>query len=99
MTGRGISATLAAFDQPVAMNKPAGRGSTTMSAKLARVGFVFGSLLSTLLLGGCVVWQSDYDALKTQNDQLQQQVAAQSSEISADKAQIARLQGAIKLHP
>ena len=61
-----------------------------------RVRFVLGSLLSTLLLGGCVVWQSDYDALKTQNDQLQQQVAAQSSEISADKAQIARLQGAIK---
>jgi len=49
-----------------------------------------------MALGGCVVWQSDYDALKAQNDQLQQQVAAQSSELSAAKEQIGRLQGAIK---
>ncbi|HUB45556.1 MAG TPA: OmpA family protein [Acetobacteraceae bacterium] len=40
------------------------------------------------LLAGCVS-QADYDALKTQNQQLQQQVAAQ-------QAHITRLQGAIK---
>ncbi len=45
-------------------------------------------LLSTTVLGGCV-WKSDYDALQAQNQQLQQQIAA-------DKAQITRLQGAIK---
>jgi len=47
------------------------------------------SLLSTTLLTGCVVWKSDYDALQSQNQQLQQQIAA-------DQQQISRLQGAIK---
>jgi chemotaxis protein MotB len=46
------------------------------------------SLLSTTFLTGCV-WQSDYDKLQAQNQQLQQQVAA-------DQQQIGRLQGAIK---
>ncbi|MGH7155357.1 MAG: OmpA family protein, partial [Acetobacteraceae bacterium] len=82
MTGR-IGDASAAHRRPVAM-------------KLARTGLVLGSLLPALGLGGCVVWQSDYDALKAQNDQLQQQVASQSAELSANKAQIARLQGAIK---
>ena len=36
------------------------------------------------------------DALKTQNQQLQQQVTTQSAELATDKAQIGRLQGAIK---
>ena len=47
------------------------------------------SLLSTTFLTGCVVWQSDYDKLQAQNQQLQQQLAA-------DQQQISRLQGAIK---
>ncbi len=47
------------------------------------------ALLSTTFLTGCVVSQSDYDALQAKNNQLQQQVAA-------DQQQIARLQGAIK---
>src|SRR6476661_5528105 len=46
------------------------------------------ALLTTSLLAGCV-WQSDYDKLQVQNQQLQQQVASQ-------QAQISRLQGAIK---
>src|SRR5215475_4830576 len=50
---------------------------------------IVGSMLSPLMLTGCVVWKSDYDALQAQNQQLQQQVAA-------DKAQINRLVGAIK---
>ena len=45
-------------------------------------------VLSAALLAGCVS-QSSYDALQAQNQQLQQQVATQSAEIS-------RLQGAIK---
>jgi chemotaxis protein MotB len=52
-------------------------------------------LLATVLLAGCV-WRSDYDALQVQNQQLQQQTAAQSAEIAADKKQIIRLQGAIQ---
>jgi len=56
---------------------------------------IAGSLLPALSLMGCVS-QSSYDALQAQNQQLQQQVAAQSSEIAAGKAQISRLQGAIK---
>ena len=47
------------------------------------------SLLSTTMLTGCVVWQSDYDKLQSQNQQLQQQLATSQQEIS-------RLQGAIK---
>jgi chemotaxis protein MotB len=46
------------------------------------------SLMSALGLMGCVS-QSKYDDLQAQNQQLQQQ-------IDADKAQISRLQGAIK---
>jgi chemotaxis protein MotB len=47
------------------------------------------ALLSTTSLTGCVVWQSDYDALQAKNTQLEQQIAA-------DQQQIGRLQGAIK---
>jgi len=47
-----------------------------------------GSLVASGLLTGCV-WKSDYEALQTQNRQLQQQVASQ-------QAQISRLAGAIK---
>jgi chemotaxis protein MotB len=45
-------------------------------------------LIAPLALAACGVSQSDYDALKTQNQQLQQQVTAQQAEIQ-------RLQGAI----
>lgn len=51
-------------------------------------GRIVGSLLSAALLTGCVS-QSSYDALKAQNQQLEQKVAAQSADIT-------RLQGAIK---
>ena len=47
------------------------------------------SLLSTIMLTGCVVWKSDYDKLQSQNQQLQQQLAASQQQVS-------RLQGAIK---
>jgi chemotaxis protein MotB len=56
---------------------------------------VTGSLLSAVMLGGCV-WQSDYDTVKMQNKDLQDQVATQKSEIAAKDEQITRLQGAIK---
>ena len=45
-------------------------------------------LLSIPFLTGCV-WQSDYDALQAQNQQLQAQLAA-------SQQQVARLQGAVK---
>lgn len=47
------------------------------------------SVAIPLLLSACGVPQSDYDALKTQNQQLTAQLAAAN-------AQVARLQGAIK---
>lgn len=53
------------------------------------------ALLSTTLLGGCVVWKSDYDALKAQNEQLQQQVQAQQAQLAANQQHVSRLQGAI----
>jgi outer membrane murein-binding lipoprotein Lpp len=55
---------------------------------------IVGSMLCTMVLAGCVS-QSKYDALQAQNEQLRQQVASQSAEIAAGKAQISRLQGAI----
>jgi hypothetical protein len=54
-----------------------------------RYGLIAVSLLSTTMLTGCVVWQSDYDKLQSQNRQLQQQLAASQQQVS-------RLQGAIK---
>jgi chemotaxis protein MotB len=51
--------------------------------------------LGPLLLSGCV-WKSDYDKVVAQNTQLQQQVSTQQGEIASDKAQITRLQGAVK---
>jgi chemotaxis protein MotB len=53
-------------------------------------------IIAPILLGGCVVWKSDYDQVVSQNQQLQQQNAADQQQIAADKAQISRLQGAIK---
>lgn len=51
-------------------------------------------ILPSMLLGGCV-WKSDFDALQTQNAQLQQQLASQTNELNATKAQAGRLGGAI----
>jgi chemotaxis protein MotB len=62
---------------------------------LKRGAFLF-PLIAPLILGGCVVWQSDYDKVVAQNQQLQQQNSADEQQIAADKAQIGRLQGAIK---
>jgi chemotaxis protein MotB len=54
-------------------------------------------LMAPFLLSGCTwLWASDYDALKSQNQQLQQQVTTQSAQIATAQAQISRLQGAIK---
>jgi chemotaxis protein MotB len=52
-------------------------------------------VLSALLLTGCVS-KSSYDELQAKNAQLEQQVAAQQSQIAAAKAQNTRLVGAIK---
>jgi len=63
---------------------------------------IVGTMLSAMVLAGCVS-RSKYDTLKAeneqlhqQNQQLNQQVAAQSKEMAAQKAQVGRLQGAIK---
>ena len=52
-------------------------------------------LVASVLLSACVS-QSSYDALQAQYQQAQQQNAALSAQVAADKAQISRLQGAIK---
>jgi chemotaxis protein MotB len=56
---------------------------------------VLAPLLGTVLLSGCV-WKSDYDKVVAQNQQLQEQTTADQQQIATDKAQISRLQGAIK---
>jgi chemotaxis protein MotB len=53
------------------------------------------TLLATLLLSACVS-QSKYDELQAQAQQLQQQNTQLSTQVAADRAQITRLQGAIK---
>jgi len=52
-------------------------------------------IVAPVLLSACVS-QSSYDALQAQYQQAQQQNAALSAQVAADKAQICRLQGAIK---
>src|ERR1041384_3778809 len=52
-------------------------------------------LLPATLLGGCVVWKSDFDALQAQNRQLQQQLTSTTNELNATKVQAGRLGGAI----
>jgi chemotaxis protein MotB len=66
-----------------------------MTNSLRRSSLLF-PIIAPILLGGCVVWQSDYDKVVSQNQQLQQQNTADEQQIAADKAQIGRLQGAIK---
>src|SRR5262245_39781439 len=51
--------------------------------------------VSAIFLSACVS-QSTYDQLQAQYQQAQQQNAALSAQVVADKAQICRLQGAIK---
>ena len=53
---------------------------------------VIGTVVSPILVAGCVK-KSKYEALEAENRQLQQQVATQSAQISAEKAQVGRLQG------
>jgi chemotaxis protein MotB len=53
------------------------------------------SLMASVALSACVS-QSSYDALQAQYQQVQQQNAALSNQVAADKAQICRLQGAIR---
>jgi len=62
-----------------------------MAYRLMRVAFI----LPPILLGGCVM-QADYDKLQSEKLQLQQEVSTQGAQIETDKAQIARLEGAIK---
>ena len=67
-----------------------------MMANGLKRGSLLFPIIAPILLGGCVVWQSDYDKVVSQNQQLQQQNTADEQQIAADKAQISRLQGAIK---
>jgi chemotaxis protein MotB len=53
--------------------------------------FIF---LAPLVLSACV-WQSDYDALKAENQRLQQQNAATQQQLAAERAQTTRLGGAL----
>ena len=58
-------------------------------------GALLGALMAPVLLSACVS-QSKYDELQAQYQQVQQQNTALSNQVAADKAQICRLQGAIK---
>ena len=64
-----------------------------MTSGLKR-GVLLFPLVAPVLLSACVS-QSSYDALQAQYQQVQQQNAALSNQVAADKAQICRLQGAI----
>ena len=53
-------------------------------------------LISAVTLAGCVVPKSDYEDLQTQNQQLQTHNQQLQQQVSAQSAQICRLQSAIK---
>src|SRR5580704_14203944 len=65
-----------------------------MTYRLKR-GVLLFPIVAPVLLSACVS-QSSYDALQAQYQQAQQQNAALSAQVAADKAQICRLQGAIR---
>jgi chemotaxis protein MotB len=67
----------------------------TLMNKIPRAGLVAGTLLSSIVLAGCV-WRSDYDALQAQYQQSQAENQQLQSQLSAANAQVTRLQGAIK---
>ena len=60
-----------------------------------KAGLTVAPLLSALMLGGCVS-QSDYDALKAQNESLQGQNQQLREQLAAEQTQAGRLQEAIK---
>jgi chemotaxis protein MotB len=60
-----------------------------------RRGVLMLPFMISVALSACVS-QSSYDALQAQYQQVQQQNAALSNQVAADKAQICRLQGAIR---
>jgi chemotaxis protein MotB len=60
-----------------------------------RRGVLMLPFMTSVALSACVS-QSSYDALQVQYQQVQQQNAALSNQVAADKAQICRLQGAIR---
>jgi len=57
--------------------------------------FVIGAVVSTILVPGCVK-KSKYEALEAENRRLEQEVSAERAKVAAEKAQVSRLQGAIK---
>jgi chemotaxis protein MotB len=65
-----------------------------MTYRLKR-GVLMLPLMASILLSACVS-QSKYDQLQAQYQQAQQQNSALSAQVATDKAQICRLQGAIK---
>jgi chemotaxis protein MotB len=60
-----------------------------------KLGVLLFPLMASFLLSACVS-ESKYDELQAQTQQLQQQNTSLSAELAAAKAQIGRLQGAIK---
>jgi chemotaxis protein MotB len=70
-------------------------GSANMNVFGSRLRLSAALLLPATLLGGCVVWKSDYDALQAQNRQLQQQLTSTTNELNTTKVQAGRLGGAI----
>lgn len=61
----------------------------------SRTAKAFLPLFAVVALAGCVS-QGAYDRLQSENDQLKTQSASMAGQIQMDKAQISRLQGAIK---
>jgi chemotaxis protein MotB len=56
---------------------------------------VLGTVVLTALVAGCVK-KSKYEALEAENRRLEQEVSAERAKVAAEKAQVTRLQGAIK---
>lgn len=64
-------------------------------ARAQKRGALLVLLATPIALSACVS-QSSYDAVVAQNQQQQQQIASLSTQLSSDRAQITRLQGAIR---
>jgi chemotaxis protein MotB len=83
------------FGRPRRFYPSTNRGNSKAMTYGLKRGLLLLPLVAPVLLSACVS-QKTYDQLQAQYQQAQQQNSALSAQVAADKAQICRLQGAIK---
>jgi outer membrane protein OmpA-like peptidoglycan-associated protein len=92
LSAQGSAVRLSRALSRLFINKP---GELEAMSYALKRGVLLFALMAPIVLAACVS-QSTYDKLQAQYQQLQQENATLSKQVTADKAQICRLAGAIK---